>query len=91
VQWRRARAAEWITWTRTLPWRLAATVGIGAIGGLLGNLLAPRLGLVVGGLAALVAGCGLRFQPSPVAIAWRRGVSGEHRTARLLDPLERHG
>jgi hypothetical protein len=31
--WRRARAAEWAAWTRTLPWRLAAILGIGAGGG----------------------------------------------------------
>jgi hypothetical protein len=60
-------------------------------GGLLGNLLTPWLGLVVAGLAALVTGWGLRFQPSPAAIAWRRGAAGERRTARLLGPLERHG
>ena len=29
-RWQRARAAEWATWTRTLPWRVAATLGIGA-------------------------------------------------------------
>jgi hypothetical protein len=89
--WRRLRAAEWAAWTRTLPWRLAATLGIGIGGGLLGNLLAPRLGLIASGLAILVAGWELRFQPSPEAIAWRRGAAGERRTARLLGPLERHG
>jgi hypothetical protein len=55
ARWRRAGAAEWAAWTRTLPWRMAATLGIGVGGGLLGNLLAPRLSLVVGGLAAMVA------------------------------------
>jgi Nuclease-related domain len=89
--WRRMRVAEWAAWTRTLPWRLAATIGIGAGGGLLGNLVAPRLGLVLGGLAAMAAGWGLRFRPSPDACAWRRGAAGERRTARLLDPLERQG
>ena len=89
--WRRARAAEWATWTRTLPWRLAVIVGIGAGGGLLGSLLAPRLGLVLGGLAAIAAGWGLRFRPSPDASAWRRGAAGERHTARLLGPLERQG
>ena len=60
-------------------------------GGVLGSQLAPRLGLVVAALAAVAAGWGLRFRPSPDAIAWRRGAAGERRTARLLDPLERHG
>ena len=91
AQWRRLRAAEWAAWTRTLPWRLATIVGLGATAGVLGNLLGPRLGLVAGGLVVLVAGWGLRFQPSPEATAWRRGAAGERRTARLLDPLERHG
>ena len=91
ARWRRARAAEWAAWTRTLPWRMAATLGIGVGGGLLGNLLAPRLSLVVGGLAAMAAGWALRFRPSPDAVAWRQGAAGERRTARLLDPLERHG
>ena len=31
--WRRARAAEWTAWTRTLPWRMATTICIGAGGG----------------------------------------------------------
>jgi hypothetical protein len=30
--WRRLRAAEWAAWTRTLPWRVAAILGI-AVGG----------------------------------------------------------
>jgi hypothetical protein len=89
--WRRLRAAEWTAWTRTLPWRVAATLGVAAGGGILGSLLAPRLGLVLGGLAAVAAGWGLRFQPSPDAVAWQRGAAGERRTARLLDPLERQG
>jgi hypothetical protein len=53
--------------------------------------LAPRLSLVVGGLATVVAGTGLRFRPSPDAVAWRRGAAGERRTAQLLGQLERHG
>jgi hypothetical protein len=89
--WQRLRAAEWAAWTRTLPWRVAATVGVGAGGGVLGSLLAPRLGLVLGGLAAVVAGWALRFQPSLDAVAWQRGAAGERRTARLLDTLERQG
>jgi hypothetical protein len=91
TRWRRLRAAEWAAWTRTLPWRVVATLGIGAAGGVVGSLLAPRLGLIVAALVALAAGWGLRFKPSPDAVAWRRGAAGERRTARLLDPLERHG
>jgi hypothetical protein len=91
AKWRRARAAERAAWTRTVPWRVAVILAIGAGGGVLGSLLAPRLGLVVGGLAAMAAGWGLRFRPSPEAIAWRRGAAGERRTAQLLGPLERHG
>src|SRR5215218_5010140 len=88
--WRRTRAAEWAAWTRTLPWRVAATFGIAAGGGLIGSLLAPQLSLAIGALAAIAAGCGLRFRPSPDAVAWRRGAAGERRTARLLASLERH-
>jgi hypothetical protein len=91
ARWRRMRAAEWAAWTRTLPWRVAAILGIGAVGGLLGSLLAPRLGLVLGALAAVAAGWGLRFRPSRDAVAWRRGVAGERRTARLLAALGRQG
>jgi Nuclease-related domain len=91
ARWRRQRAAEWATWTRTLPWRVAAALGIGAAGGLLGSLLAHRLSLVLGTLAAVAAGVGLRFRPSPDAAAWRRAAAGERRTARLLGPLERQG
>jgi len=90
ARWRQSRAAEWATWTRTLPWRVAATLAIGTGAGVLGSLLAPRLGLVVGGLAATAAGWGLRFRPSPDACTWRRGAVGERRTARLLNHLERH-
>jgi Nuclease-related domain len=89
--WRRLRSAEWAAWTRTLPWRVAVILGIGAGGGVLGSQLATRWGLGLGGLVALVTGWGLRFKPSPDAVAWRRGAAGERRTARLLDPLERHG
>ncbi len=89
--WRRSRAAEWAAWTRTLPWRAAATLGIGAGAGLLGSLLAPRLGLLAGVLAAAAAGWALRFRPSPDTIAWRLGAAGERHTARLLGGLDRHG
>jgi hypothetical protein len=85
------RSAEWAAWTRSLSWRVAIILGIGAGGGVLGNLLAHRLSLLVGGLAAVLTGWGLRFWPSPEALAWRRGAMGERRTARLLEPLERQG
>jgi len=91
ARWRQLQAAEWAAWTRTLPWRLAATLAIGAASGIVGSLLAARLGLLVGGLAAMLAGWGLRFKPSSNATAWRRGAAGERRTARLLDPLEQQG
>jgi Nuclease-related domain len=89
--WQRMRTAELATWTQTLPWRIAVILVIGAAGGVIGSLLAPRLGLILGTLAAVVAGWGLRFRPSADAIAWQRGAAGERRTARLLAPLERHG
>ena len=91
ASWRRLQAAEWAAWTRTLPWRIAVILGIGLGGGVLGSHLAPRWGLFLAGLAAVAAGWMLRFRPSPDAVAWRRGAAGERRTARLLDPLERHG
>jgi hypothetical protein len=91
ARWRRLRADEWATWTRTLPWRVAAILGLSAVGGVLGSLLAPRLGLIVAALVAMAAGWGLRFKPSPEAVAWQRGAAGERRTARLFGQLERHG
>jgi hypothetical protein len=91
ARWRRLRAAEWAVWIRTLPWRVAVVVGIGVGGGVFGSQLASQLGLMVAALAAAAAGWGLRFRPSPDAVAWRRGAAGERRTARLLAPLERHG
>jgi hypothetical protein len=91
ARWRQERAGEWAVWTRSLPWRVAAILGIGAGGGVLGSLLVPQLSLVLGALAAMAAGWMLRFRPSPDAVAWRRGAAGERRTARVLAALERHG
>ena len=91
AQWRQRRAAEWAAWTRSLPWRIAATLCIGAGAAVVGGLVAPRWSLVLGALAAVAAGWGLRFKPSPDAVAWRRGAAGEQRTARLLAGLERQG
>jgi hypothetical protein len=64
AHWRRLRADEWATWIRTVPWRVAATLGIGAAGGVLGSLLAPRLGLIVAALAAMAAGWGCGSSPA---------------------------
>jgi hypothetical protein len=85
--YRQRRARELAGWQRGLPWRAAAALGAGVAAG----LLAPRLGLLAGALAAGVAGWALRFRPSPQARAWRRGAIGERRTARLLGRLERDG
>jgi hypothetical protein len=89
--WRRMRTAEWAAWTKTVPWRVAATLSIGGAGGVLGSPLAPRLSLALGALATVAAGWRFRFRPSPDASAWRRGAAGERRTARLLDPLQQEG
>jgi hypothetical protein len=91
ARWRQERAGEWAAWTRSLPWRVAVILAIGVGGGVLGSLLAPRLTLVLGALAAVAVGWGLRFKPSPDAVAWRRGAAGERRTARVLAGLERQG
>jgi hypothetical protein len=61
---RRMRAAEWAVWVRTLPWRIAVILGIGAGGEVFGSVLAPGLGLIIGGLAALAAGWGCGFGPA---------------------------
>jgi hypothetical protein len=89
--WRRVRKAEWVAWTRTLPWRVAVILGIGAASEALGSLLASRLGLVLSVLVTMAVAWVLRCRASPEARAWRRGAAGERRTARLLGPLERHG
>jgi hypothetical protein len=83
AQWRRLRAAEWAAWTRTLPWRAAATLGIAVGGGVLGRLVVPRLGLVVGVLVAMAVGWGLRFraQPRRRRLAARGGGGAAHRSA----------
>jgi Nuclease-related domain len=91
ARWRQQRAGEWAVWTRRLRWRVAAILGVGAAGGVLASLVAPRLSLVLGALAAMAAGWMLRFRPSPDAVAWRRGAVGERRTAHLLAALERQG
>jgi hypothetical protein len=56
TRWRPQRAVEWAGWTWTLLWRIAVILGVGAAGGVFGSLLAPRMGVVLGGLAATAAG-----------------------------------
>jgi hypothetical protein len=91
AEYRRRRAAESAAWVRSLPWRAAVVLAVGlAVGLLVGQLalpLAGPAGLLVGAALAWL----LRFHPSIDTLAWRRGVRGERRTARLLAPLERHG
>jgi hypothetical protein len=91
AEYRRRRAVEWAAWTRTLPWRVAVILGMGVGGGVLGSLVATRLGLILSSLVTVAAAWALRFRPSPEARAWRRGAVGERRTARLLGPLKRQG
>jgi len=87
AEYRRRRASELAAWSRGLPWRGAAVLAAGAVAGMLATELEPHLtALAVGGL-----GWQLRFRPSADSRAWRRGVKGERRAARLLAPLERHG
>ena len=44
ARWRQQRAVEWAAWTRTLPWRVAVILGVGAAGGVFGvaRELLPR-------------------------------------------------
>jgi nuclease-like protein len=90
-EYRRRRAAEHARWTRGLPWRAGAVLAAGIIAGLLGAQLAPDLVGLLAVAAAVGLGWRLRFRPSTDTQAWRRGATGERRTARLLAPLERHG
>ena len=41
ARWRQQRAVELAAWIRTLPWRVAVILGLGAAGGVYGSLLAP--------------------------------------------------
>jgi hypothetical protein len=91
AEYRRRRAAELATWTRSLPWRAAAVLVAGAAAGLLAAQLVPRLTGLAVVLGAAGLGWQLRFRPSADSRAWRRGANGERRTARLLAPLERRG
>jgi Nuclease-related domain len=89
--YRRRRAAEWATWTRSLPWRATAMLAAGAGVGMLAAQAVPRLAGPAGLLAAVALAWVLRFRVSPETGAWRRGATGERRTARLLSRLEQRG
>jgi hypothetical protein len=91
AEYRRRRAAERARWTRSLPWRAGAVLAVGIVAGLLGPQLAPDLAGLLAVAAAAGLGWRLRFRPSADTLAWRRGATGERRTARLLGPLERRG
>jgi hypothetical protein len=91
TEYRRRRAVERASWARGLLWRAGAVLAAGLIAG----LLAAQLATDQAGLLAVAAAAGLgwrlRFRPSADTRAWRRGATGERRTARLLGPLERRG
>jgi hypothetical protein len=91
AEYRRRRATELATWTRTLPWRVATVQAAGLLAWLLAAQLVARLSAVAALVAAAGVACALRFRHSPDALAWRRGAAGERRTAHLLAPLERRG
>jgi hypothetical protein len=89
-EYRRRRAAERASWTHGLPWRAGAVLAVGVAAGLLGAQLTSDLAGLLAVAAAAGVGWRLRFRPSADTRAWRRGATGERRTARLLAPLERH-
>jgi hypothetical protein len=91
AEYRRQRATELATWTRSLPWRVAAVLAAGLVAWLLAVQVTARLAAVAAILAAAGVAWALRFHTSADTRAWRRGAAGERRTARLLAPLERHG
>jgi hypothetical protein len=89
--YRRRRAEELATWTRSLAWRAPMV----AAAGLAADVFATQAGLPQAGFAGLVVaavvGWRLRFRPSEQARTWQRGAQGERRTARLLRRLTRDG
>jgi Nuclease-related domain len=91
VEYRRRRAEELTTWTRTLAWRAPLVAAAGGVGQVLAAQAGlPQAGLLGLAVAALV-GWRLRFRPSEQARTWQRGAQGERHTARLLDRLTRDG
>jgi hypothetical protein len=70
AEYRRRRATERASWTRTIPWRMAAVLAAGLAAGLLAALLVPRLAGPAGLLAA-------------ASVAWRLWVPPKLRLPRL--------
>jgi hypothetical protein len=91
AEYRRRRAAERASWTRSLPWRAGVVLAAAVAAGLLGAHVAADLAGLLAVVAAAGLGWRLRYRPSADTRAWRRGAAGERRTARLLAPLERRG
>jgi Nuclease-related domain len=91
AEYRHRRAFERAAWSRGLPWRVASVLAAGAAAGLLAAHLASHLTALAVVLAAAGLGWQLRFRPSAEIRTWRRGATGERRTARLLASLERQG
>jgi hypothetical protein len=91
AQYQRRRAAELATWARSLSWRVLALVTASVASWLAAAQVAAHVAIPAGVTVAVGLGWLLRFRPSPDTLAWRRGATGERRTARLLAPLERRG
>jgi hypothetical protein len=91
AQYRRRRVAESAAWRISVPWRMAAVLAVGLAAWLLAAQVVTYLAALAGVTVAAGLGWRLRFRVAPDTLAWRRGASGERRTARLLASLERRG
>jgi hypothetical protein len=87
AEYRRRRAADRQAWKPTLALRIVAVLAAGvSIGLLTASVAGSRLAWLTGLTAAAALAWRLRFRPTADTQAWRRGVQGEQRTARLLAP-----
>ncbi|HEX8861978.1 MAG TPA: nuclease-related domain-containing protein [Actinomycetes bacterium] len=91
THYQQARASQWASFVRSLPWRLAGVIAAGVLAGTLTHSAGPRLAGPAAALAAGLVGWRLRFRVSAETAAWRRGARGERRTARALRKLIRQG
>jgi len=91
AHYQHARAGEWASFVRTLPWRLATVIAAGGLAGTLAHGAGPLVAGPAAALAAAAVGWRLRFRISAETVAWRRGARGERRTARHLRKLVREG